>query len=411
MSYEIRNLERIRVYEEPNGSFATDHSGTLGDFLDLHFQEGSSTQTRTQEMLDPRTAKQRIDDVDEQILGRKRCTLGLTSVLASHGTGIDGDTTPPTNADWGMARMMKAIMGGEQTQTPEASGTTVASVSSNSQFDVTAGHGDRFLAGTGIALVISGKLECRVVESVSTDTITVKHEFSGTPTGTVYGSVTHYLTEDPNTSLQFVVEGAETEDRYVLQGLQGGFTLGIEPGQLPTIAFNLNGATWTKMGSGSLSNVTHSNFSPAGVVDSEFIVGTVGTAAGNIVHVQTTSWEPAIVYTELGSTSGTQNIVRYRRSRADGGILAGSFTPFRDSSDLDWESYRDSKTDLALFQQIGSAAGSAVLLEAPTVQILDVQDGDNNGVDAFNVNWRARLDTEIAGSTTLGYSAFRVHWF
>lgn len=412
MSIEVRNLERLRVYEEAAGSstFAVDHSGTPNDFLDLHFQEGSVSANKQREMLDPQCAQQLKDAMTEKVLGRKRSTLGWTSLMASHGVTIDGNTAAPTNATWAMARVMKAIMGGEQTETSPAAGTSVVSTTSNSVFDITTGHGTRFTPGSGIALVIGGKLECRVVEAVSTDEITVKVAFSATPTGTVYGSVTHYMTELPSTSLQFMLEGADSEDRYLFSGMQGGFGITIEPGQLPTIAPSLNGATWAKLASGSLSNVTYSNFSPSAVVDSEFIVGTVGSATLATVDVQSTSWAPNIGFTEVTSPAGVNNIAAWVRARQVP-LLSGSFNPFRDGAGTDWESYRDNRTDLALFQQIGSSAGSAVLLEAPTVQVVDVQDGDNNGLDAFTVNWEARTDAEIGSTSELSYSAFRVHWF
>ena len=41
MAIQLNRLKRLRVYEEPSGSFAVDNSGTPGDFLDIPFIEGS----------------------------------------------------------------------------------------------------------------------------------------------------------------------------------------------------------------------------------------------------------------------------------------------------------------------------------------------------------------------------------
>ncbi|GAG52624.1 unnamed protein product, partial [marine sediment metagenome] len=44
-THHIQLVQRMRAYLEPNGSLGTDHTGTLGDFWDLPFIEGTADLT------------------------------------------------------------------------------------------------------------------------------------------------------------------------------------------------------------------------------------------------------------------------------------------------------------------------------------------------------------------------------
>ena len=90
-----------------------------------------------------------------------------------------------------------------------------------------------FLAGGAIAWVNgSGVLEVREIESIAANSITLKHAFSAGPTNAqvAYAAATYSFTEDPQESLQFIVEGVENEDRWLLLGGQavGGVTVAID---------------------------------------------------------------------------------------------------------------------------------------------------------------------------------------
>jgi hypothetical protein len=60
-------------------------------------------------------------------------------------------------------------------------GSTVATGTSATQFDVQAGLGANFTKGTFVAVEISGQMEWALVTNVATDTITVAPALSGTP--------------------------------------------------------------------------------------------------------------------------------------------------------------------------------------------------------------------------------------
>jgi hypothetical protein len=64
---------------------------------------------------------------------------------------------------------------------------------------------------------------------------------------------------------------------------------------------------------------------------------------------------------------------------------------------------------LCFIQQIGTAAGGIVLLEAPSVQCWLPSEGDVDGLLSAPVQWWGRCDASISGATSeLGLSAFRI---
>lgn len=415
MSIEPDILRFLGIYEEPNGSYQTDHSSTPGDFLAFPFEEGTLQAQLGRNPLDPMAGKIRRDGHSKKVLGPRSCTLNFAGKIHSHGVDCDGQNDPPTKSTWALARMLTAIMGGaladDGTGTTSGSQTTVQSATSTT-VTVTAGHGARFAAGGVIAVpVVSGSavLEARPIKSVSTDTITVKQAFSATPvTGQpVRGGITFYMTEDPNTSLQALIEGREATDGVVLRGLQGGFSLSLPIGDLGQIAFALQGAGWARLGSSSATNPTYSVFEPMALDPLELLVQTVGSTTRVMVPESELNVEPQIAFAPQRSGAATETIARMVRQPARP-LVQGSFvTPYEDDT---WYTARDDREDRAVWAQAGNLAGGIYCVEVPTVQITDVQpaaSGEN--IAGQRVSFEGRHDEEIGGSTEVGYSAFRIH--
>ena len=94
-------------------------------------------------------------------------------------------------------------------------------------------------------------------------------------------------------------------------------------------------------------------------------------------------------------------------------VISGAFTiPYQDST---WLTARYGKTDHAVFVQCGNLLGTgagAWLFSVPTVQIVDVQRVDWNGIAAQKVSFEGRHDSDCAAQTLeLERSAFRLHIF
>lgn len=412
MSYESSALNYVGLYEEPNGSYQVDHSGTPGDFVPMPYVEGSLDLKGAEADLDPQTGKMRLDGMDVTVLGVRSCSAAWTTRVHSHGQDLDGNVTPVTKSAWALLRALQTIMGGMVATTNKSAQTEVQSGSTTATaVEVTSGHGDRFQAGGVIGCEITaGLIEAREVLSVAGDVVSVKEAFSGVPItdSVVRGGITVYLTEDPNSSLQVLREGREAQDGSWFGGLQGGFTLQLPAGELGDFQFALQGAAWDEVGSSSATIPSYSNFSPMALSPLEVTVPTVGDTTRVVLEQSDIVITPGITYGPVKSGRAANTIARMRRA-ATRGIVKGTFTIPKE--DQTWFTARADREVRALFAQLGNVPGSTVLISVPTIQIgmpADAQSGEN--IRGIQVPFVARHDEEIGSTTEISYSALRIHF-
>jgi hypothetical protein len=311
--------------------------------------------------------------------------------------------------------MLKAIMGGISSTGTEAADTEVQAGTTTTVVNVTTGHGDRFTPGQMIACTVSSGaswVEVRPVESVSTDAVTVRYPFSATPvTGSdVRGSITAYLTHDPDTSLQLLIQGKEADDYFCLRGMQGGFSVATNVGGLPELTYSLSGTGWSQVSGGSgVAGATFSTlFSPPVVNASEFHFGDYDGGARSIVQYSAITIEPSIAYSMVKSGAAVNGVSRHIRQAGRPVITYSFTTPFED--DDFWDD-RANKTMKEGMLQVGRIPGEIVAFEMPRGQIIDVQKGaSDEGVMGQTVKVKCRHDALIGSSTDLQKSAFRIHF-
>jgi len=413
----VHDVQRVRVWTE--STFATDGTGTLSNFKDVPMKEGSmGTFKLTQETIDPGSIVQTRWNYRQEILGKKHCELSFTMPLAPTGTEAGNSTAAVAGA---LGVILKAIMGGEQLGT----GTRAKSGWTSTSGTVTTGAGANLLAGSSLGWVnSSSQLEAREIKQRSTDTLTTKLAFSGTPANTdvLYASATYYLTGSPDTSLQFIIEGPELQDRWLMLGAQGSMTLSLPIGAdnaLPEVTFTFKGANWllgnacaTDLTASNLAVGSVTNFSPIPGYAGRLMVQTNGTTTytGATQDVNAVVFEPQIKYEPVSSPSGTNSVLRWIASRASGPALTGNFQSyFADYTRFNWKTNR---TSLAVWYQIGTLKGQTILIAAPTVQVTDVQRIKVGSIAGEQVNFKARNDgdtTEVTASD-LGQSPFRIHF-
>lgn len=418
MTIEPEVLKRVGIYEEPNSAFAVSSAGTPANYIDFPYEEGSVTIDGDQPFLDPMAGKIKMDAMSLQVLGPTKCTVALKSTLHSHGLDLTGTIPAPTTTTWALLRALKAMLGGTFARasggaTLVLAGTTATAVT------VSAGRGVDFAKSGVIACqCVSGSsvLEAREIKSITGDVITVKQAFSAAPvTGTsVRGGVTVHMTSDPDTTLQFLVEGRELSDRFVFCGLQGGMTIELPFGQatsLAKLAFSLAGPFWTRLADGGAvpTSPIYSVFQPVRNVDAELTVPTVGSTTRVLVHQTEIKIElPGLTYEDVPSGAGVQGVRRKRRMPGRP-LVRGSFTtPFEDQS---WFQEFEGRTSRAVFQQIGNLAGQTVLISIPTVQIQQPKRVAAGGIAGLMVPFIGRNDEDVATPTTDAHdSAFRIHF-
>lgn len=424
MTTELSSLGRLRcAIESGVANYAVDQSASPSNFIDVPVIEGSVQATRNEDKLDPQTMQTTLDDHALMVRGVRSCGLNFSTYLAGTGTPLTGGVSAATTANCALVRLVSTMMGGLLSPVSVATVTVDAGgVSTATRIYVTEGSvvGGVFTSGGVIGCTINGRVEAREIigtNSAGADYVDVKIAFSGTPANgsAVYTGLTLYLTENPLDSLQFLHDGMEDYDKFVLGGLQGGFDLDITPGQLAKISPKLSGAYWAKLSNSTIAAGSASNVSPASHMDDELILGTVGSTTRTVIHTTSETWTPNITYIDVPSTAANNgsNILRKRRGRSSPSVISGKFTVREDHDGFNFDTADSSRSVLGLYRQIGSVPGSIVLLSAPTIQVKTPQKADANGLAAREIEWVGRNDvTTYTGiGTNTGYrsSALKIH--
>lgn len=411
MSIEIHNVQRLRVVSEAVRN--VDQSNNLASYTDVPFREGTGSVELTPDSLDPQHTVQHLDQYRKEVLGKRSAKLSFTVNLAPTGSPANA-TNPAVKGALGL--LLKASMGGEHL----GQGSTVVSATSASSFTVTSATG--FKAG-GVASRVNaaGQLEVREIKSVVGSVVTLKYAFSQTPSASdvIFSGATYYLTKNPSETLQFIIEGVGSNDRFVLYGGQlTAIAVAVDPSgaQFPSLQFtyefagyhDANEATGTI--TGDLGNATYSNYEPVVGHAGHLMFPDVGDAtysADDLVHASAITWSPKIVFARVTSPSGENTVLQWRRTRQVPVIEGGFTEPFQGLTRF---TERDSRTDKACWYQMGRTAGYTVMLSAPTVQVVNPQRvADGAGFAAQSVAWKGRLDADTSGSDDLALSAFRIH--
>jgi hypothetical protein len=407
------------MYEETNGAqFGADHSGTLGDYIDCPIREGTAALTLERNQETPGHLQQHIDGKAENVLMPKRWEYSYTINLETIDTKADDGVAATQGA---LGRMLKVAMGGQVLGTGDTINDAGATTT---DFDVTTaalfaeGRAAGFATGTG------STLECREVEVVSGANLLLKEALTAAPANAsdVYNSACYYMETgdgDVVTSAQFIVEGLELQDRWILMGGQvTAMSFDLTPGGIPSATFTWRGVDWlhgddgaTDLTASALANATYADNTSLVLVDSEFHWGTNGTTTLATITPSSFTFAPNITYAPINSPGGTNNVEHWVRVHA-APVCSGTFTlPYEDHTYLD---ARDNRTDHRVFLQIGtSTTDGAICLSCPTVQVTNVQRVNVNGVAGQEVSWEARLDAEANPSTDtdVSQSALRIHIF
>ena len=420
MTVQVSALGRTRIAAE--AAFAVDESGTPANFLDLPIVENSGTFVPLIEHLEPELQQQYLHSYtnSKMVLAKKSSTLALTTYLAGTGAPQDGNNAWSTT--WALGRMLAALMGAAYQGTPQAAATAVTAGSTTTSVNVTASHGNTLGAPGGayaVRIQSTGLYEAREILSVTANAVVPKVAHSAAPvTGEpIIWATTFGLTNNLAgflSTLQFLIEGAESGDEYVGLGMQGTMSIDITQGQIAKLSAQLTGASWVRS-SASLAAATITDFSPIAHMTSELILGTGTITASqtrNVVSHSSSTWTPGLANLPVTSPEGpaSSGIIGWKRAR--GRAITGQVQVYDDTA-TNWITADANRTDLALFQQVGMTTSGIVLLSAPTIQLSVVPPRTPaNDLYGFLVSWAGRNDEAIAApSTDVQRSAFRVHIF
>jgi len=407
MTIQAQQPRRLRLYEEPNGSFGTDHSGTLGDFLECPFITGSMKYELHEDLVDPGHALQHIDDANVGEFAPPMATaswdMNLETILARAGN----DTAAAQGA---LGRILKVIMGGEQLGTGQTiTGGSAVAPTVDASTGIRRGGALAFTTGSG------GRLEARQVDDIVALAVHLKHSLSGVPAGVAYAAANYFwhgTSGDQTTSMQAIIEGLATHERY---GLFGGMPTQLSfapmgPRGIARISTAWDFANWEKadgsamaadLNSGVLTRATYTNNTAKIIRDSEFRKQTNGTTTiGAIVKCSEVRFEPGFAMVKHEGPDGVNTFYQWLR------VPAESFVEF-DIADEDhtWMDHKDARDALGCWFQIGSAptanGGGGILLSWPTLQVWDVKPRDN-AITGLTVRCKLRCDDDSDSADVVG---------
>lgn len=398
-------IGRVRYSIEPNGSYAIDRTGTIGNFFDIRTME--ATPTFSQAMVADGRIVQRYFERTLDVLGFDRPSFELRSYFTGYGSAINAAATVTKTKQ---AQVLEAICGGYSSP---GAGSLVASGASTTGCVVTTGQGGRFTPG-GIVWVenSAGNYEPTKIKTVSTDTVTFAWALSGTPSvGAVILNSLHAFPEEPSvaqTYLQILWEAAiNREHIFLLCGMQAtALSFAMALGEQPTWAASLSGAQdihddsiATPQGGSAIAAATYDGGEPTVFRKGGLLFGPMAATTRTHVCFSSLTFNPAIVHAPIPCASGTQGIREMWRQRGEAPTL--SFTaPIEGTNAKDWRTARDAGTKYHALAYAGGGAGDLRGVECGTLQITDVVEAESNGLRGVTVTCKALEDENSTDQTT-----------
>jgi hypothetical protein len=422
MAQVVDRVRRIRIAQEPAGAFGTEIS--IGSFRDLPAREDSVKLMMPDPTESPMLLQQHLYGYPSKVLMPK---LGSGIDFATNVSALTsraGSATQAVSTLLPDSLVWSTAFGGDFAGT----GTTIASTSTTTSLVVTSAAGLREGGAVALATGAGGALECRVIKTISSNTVTLKLALSSVPANAsvVYAAYTVYMNAldgSQQTFLQAAVEGIGTTDRWLFKGgqLKSAPTLELQPATIPKLTTSWNFAGWYKAdGTNTTMNLNSAladqNYTSDGinsVMDSEFRIWAHGSSVltNTFVHAPSLSIAPQIKYGPHKTPGGFNTIKQWVMLRPDGPPVTGEFKlPYEDTT---WIDLLEARTDLQLTFQVGSTVShGAVLFDVPRMSLDDFGRDELDGLAGQTLKWYGRLDNQTTSSSTnLQKTAFRVHFF
>lgn len=352
--------------------------------------------------------QQRITQFAGHVLGRKAAsTLQFGASLRGDGTAL---STGASAANDTLQDLLELCMGGSES---DAGSTEDSSASTTTSIVVQNGHGSRFHSGGAIMVEgtgPNGENEISIIESISTDTLTLKVALSNAPTNgdNVWNSYTTYVDPSSTSTWQFQAIGDDSAEVFLALGCVGGFSLAnlLQTDGLPTVNFDMMVTEW-QSDSASLT---------AGSYDGADFLGTTegmevhyqdhGNTTRNLISVSALDIQPNITRTQLFAR-GNADKQHTDRIRMTGCAPTATFTA--DPSSAFYTAHAN-QTEKILLVTFGRTAGSSWAIEIPRAVISAVpQPAGHAEQNAVSVALRAREDNCGGSATARERSPIRVH--
>ncbi|MEM9067086.1 MAG: hypothetical protein AAGE52_01230 [Myxococcota bacterium] len=404
---ELQALQRVAVTEESALQYATDLTGSA-TFRDVPFQEGTAAVALNEEILETQEAQQFIDAYPRTVRGPRSAELSFSMVLAPTGSPAGDGVASPTFDSNAAMLMLKAFFGA----TDDANaGTTFQAVTDAANWTLTSAAG---FPNAGALGWVDSAGAYHMRELVTSSAPKVALPSTPLVSDVAYASTSIYLASNPPTTIQMIVEGANSEDRWVLMGGQvtAAPTLTIPIGDLPTISFTITFADWEKLGAAAITPATYDLFRPV-YTQGHFVAQVGGTTTFQELDIASAAYtlnSPVFqaVTSPRGTPSGRSTVRCFRRIRAVPAAAVAISLPYEDDR---WFTERDDREYYHLGYQIGNAPGETILITVPKAQVVNVQRVDETGLAYQSVEFRSTIDSFVTGTQTdQRRSAMRFHF-
>ncbi len=395
---EITRNARVRAAVE--AAFATDGTGTMGDFFQL----------RVDAIEPPRSAAAPIEvDPLRSFRGQEYPTefgfahaqLTASGDLVSVGTAIGNGVT--TTKD-GLSKMLEVILGGYRT----GEGSVVASGASATSFSVSSGDGAQLLDGQIVFIETtssSSRYLANVIATRSTDALTTLFDHSSTPatSADVLNTQMVYETDKPVGTLQWLVEYTrDRDDIFLYVGCNGNLTLTWPLGQKVTWSTQQqvtksihDDELATPQGGSALAIYSVDAGTPCIANAGGIHFGPASATTRVTPTVLEFTFDPGIAWQEVPSFNGVEGRAGYEalpgKPMGTITVLAGTET-YKDA--------RDAGTIYSLLAQAGNVGGKQLALFCPRVQIVNIEPAEVNGLAGEKITFECLAASQFPDQST-----------
>lgn len=404
-------LKRVRVSVEPNGSYALDRTGTIGNFYDVRFNSASLQKPR--QVLPDESTVQRLRKRRQVFKGFKSATLDLSGYLTPLAVELASGATPVQD---GVSYMLESMLGVGRSADQ---GDAVAASPSPTTTVFTVTDGTSFAAGQLVLVETTASsevYELNKIKAISTNALTFCWAFSFTPASTakVLNMENFYPTQflpSVTTSLQFLIEGEDRDSIWAALGCQAPLALEWPLGGMPTWSGSFMGATWihddelgTPQGGSALAAATTTNWgTPVPVTSGSVVLSAISGTARTLPTVAEVALNLGLSWTPYDSYNGVEGkaaMVGVRGEQATCTMLVLS-----DSEE--WEDAFANGTKYRIAQQAGNLGAGSVAWCMPTVELIaEPVIEDRNGIEWRRLTFGALENEDVTGSTDLALADF-----
>lgn len=388
---EITNLGRLRLAVE--AAFATDGTGTMGDFFSIRTDVGrwkAKGPTRAQIPVDPMRSFRGQKYANER--GFKHGQLETGGALCSVGTEIANGVTPTKN---GTAKLFEQILGGYRT----GEGSVVATYTSTTEFVVAAGDGAQMLDGQLLFVETaagSGLFVLTFVQTRATDTLTLGLALpagAGAVGCKVLNVLMSFETDKPVGTVQWLAETTRLRDHIMLYAGCFG-TLGLEWPLGDALKWSTTQQTTTWIHDDDLATPQGGSALSIGYA---YDVGTPVIGRGNSLHfgpanstarvsrkIAEFTCDPGIAQVPIPSHNGVEGRAGYE---ANSGETTATLTVFDETGLFDlYMDAHEAGTEYRVLAQAGNLGGKQIGLHLPRTQITDIEETDVGGLSALKLS-------------------------